>query len=117
MNSKPNAIQIIVVFAIGVLSLIGLGTLCWCAIFKIYIEPTMMISLNGLTFGLAGSLTTLLVGRTVQQLNQSSDTETTMTQTTQTVIKPKPQDAAGDLIVTQQPEVAISDKPQPEIKP
>lgn len=70
---KPNTIQVIVVLSIAVLSCIGMATLCLCAFWKIYIEPVMMIALNSLTCGLAGSLTTLLVGRTVSQLNQNSE--------------------------------------------
>lgn len=70
---KPNAVQIIVVLFIGICTVAGIFILGWCAIWKIYIDAPMMIALNGLTSGLAGSLTTLLVGRTVSQLNQNSD--------------------------------------------
>lgn len=74
---KPNTIQVLVVLSIALLSMVGMTTLCLCAFWKIYIEPVMMIALNSLTCGLAGSLTTLLVGRTVSQLNQNSDVKNT----------------------------------------
>ncbi len=113
---KPNAIQIIVVVSIAILTFLGMATMCLCAFFKIYIEPTLMISLNGLTFGLGGSLTTILVGRTVSQLAQPGDGETTITQTTQSVTKPK---ASTDLplVVTKQPEVAVVNQPPIEKEP
>lgn len=70
---KPNIIQIIICVAIAFLSLIGLATFCWCAIARIYIDVPLMTVLNSIVSALIGSLTTLLVGRTVQQLNQNSD--------------------------------------------
>lgn len=113
---KPTTIQVIAVVSSSLIALLLAFAIMWCAIWKIYVEPTMLMLIGTVVGGIGGALTTILVGRSISQLNQP-DGETTMTQTTQTVIKPKPQDPAGDLIVTKQPEVAISDKPQPEIKP
>lgn len=73
----------------GLIVLWCVFVLGWCAIFKIYIDVPMLLVLSNLAMGVASSITTLLVGRTLSQLNQSGDTETTMTQTTETVTKPK----------------------------
>lgn len=60
--------------------------------------------------GITSCITTILVGRTLAQLNQGADTETTTRQTTETLIKPKPS-LDTPLVVTKQPEVAIVGEP------
>lgn len=82
----------------------------WCSIAKIYIDVPMLLVLSNIVTGIASCITTVLVGRTMAQLNQpsSENSETTMTQTTQTTVKPKPTELPTDLVVTEQPKVEIA---------
>jgi hypothetical protein len=79
----------------------------WCTIYKIYIDVPMLLVISNIVTGITSCITTVLVGRTIAQLNQGADTQTTMTQTTQTVTTPKPSQDAP-LVITKQPEVAVS---------
>lgn len=70
---KPNMIQVTALYFTGIIALMGMFVLGWCAVWKIYIAPVMMIVLSNITVAAVSSFTTLLVGRTVAQLNQNSD--------------------------------------------
>jgi hypothetical protein len=70
---KASSIQVIALAFTGIVAIIGMLTLCVCALYKIYIEPVMMIVLSNITVAAVSSFTTLLVGRTVSQLNQNSE--------------------------------------------
>lgn len=92
----------------GVIALWCSFIIGWCTMWKIYIEIPVLFVLSNTVTGIASCITTVLVGRTLAQLNQGSDSETTMTQTTQTTVKPKPAELPTDLVVTEQPKVAIA---------
>lgn len=70
---KPNAIQIAVAMFTGLIALIGTVFLNLFALWKIYIDVPVLLVLSNVTIGALSSLTTLLVGRTVSQLNQAAD--------------------------------------------
>lgn len=84
-----EALKHIALVIAGLIAVWGMFVMGWCAIQKIYIDVPMLLVLSNIVTGIASSITTLLVGRTLAQLNQPADGETTMTQTTQTVTKPK----------------------------
>lgn len=92
-SQKPTAVQIIAVLSSSAIALTLAFAIMWCAIWKIYIEPTMLMLIGTVLGGIGGALTTILVGRSLGQLNhpEAGDGEVTMTQTTQTVVKPKPE--------------------------
>ncbi len=105
---KPTNIQITALYFTGIIALLGMVSFCWCGIWKIYLDVPMLLVLSNITVGAVSSFTTLLTGRTISQLNQPSpDSQTTMTQTTQLVTKPKV-DPNVPLVITQQPEVAVA---------
>lgn len=92
-TQSREALKHIALCIAGVIAVWVAFVLGWCAIQKIYIDVPMLLVLSNLLMGLASSITTLLVGRTLAQLNQPADSETTISQTTQTLIKPKESDA------------------------
>ncbi len=57
----------------GLIALWGMFVMGWCTIFKIYVDVPMLLVLSNLVSGIASSLTTLLVGRTISQLNQPTN--------------------------------------------
>lgn len=83
-----EALKHVALIIAGLIAVWGMFVMGYCAIQKIYIDVPMLLVLSNIVTGIASSITTLLVGRTIAQLNQG-DTETTMTQQTQTVTKPK----------------------------
>lgn len=62
--------QILVACVTGALALIGLNYLCIYALYKIYVDPLILMVISNITVAAVSSLTTLLVGRTVSQLIQ-----------------------------------------------
>ncbi len=57
----------------GVIAVWGIFVLGWCTMLKIYVDVPMLLVLSNVVVGIASSLTTLLVGRSIAQLNQQSD--------------------------------------------
>jgi hypothetical protein len=57
----------------GVVAIFGMFVMGWCTIQKIYIDVPMLLVLSNIVTGIASSITTILVGRTIAQLNQQSD--------------------------------------------
>lgn len=109
----PNPLERLKVFALCIAGLIAAWfafIIGWCTMWKIYIEIPVLFVLSNAVTGITSCITTILVGRTLAQLNQGADTETTTTQETRTVTKPKPDPDSAPLVVTQQPEVAIAPK-------
>jgi hypothetical protein len=82
-----------------------MGVMGWCALKSIYIDVPLLVIVSNIVTGIISSITTLLVGRTLSQLNQSADTETTVRQTTETVTVPKTPKP------TEPQEVIVTNKP------
>lgn len=57
----------------GLVAIWGMFVMGWCTMQKIYIDVPMLLVLSNIVTGIASSITTLLVGRTIAQLNQQSD--------------------------------------------
>ncbi len=51
----------------------GMFVMGWCTIYKIYIDVPMLLVLSNIVTGITSCITTILVGRTIAQLNQQSD--------------------------------------------
>lgn len=87
-----EALKHVALIIAGLIAVWGMFVIGWCALQKIYIDVPMLLVLSNIVTGIASSITTLLVGRTLSQLNSNDGGgETTMTQTTQTTTKPKAQ--------------------------
>lgn len=83
-----EALKHVALIIAGAIAMWCAFVLGWCAWWKIYVDVPMLLVLSNLVTGIVSAITTLLVGRTLAQLN-SAEGDTTMTQTTQTVTKPK----------------------------
>lgn len=70
---KPTSVQLIAVVGVAIMALTLTFAVMWCAIFKIYIDAPMLMLISALLGGIAGSLTTILVGRSIPQLNQPDE--------------------------------------------
>lgn len=70
VNQKPNIVQILAVVAAGVIAWMLAWALMWCAMFKIYIDVPQLMAISNILSGIGGALTTILVGRSIAQLNQ-----------------------------------------------
>lgn len=68
-SQKPTSVQIIAVLSASLIALTLAFAIMWCAIWKIYIEPTMLMLIGTVLGGIGGALTTILVGRSLAQLN------------------------------------------------
>lgn len=100
-----DKLKMVALYVSGLVVLWGMFVMGWCAMREIYIDVPMLLVLSNIVTGIVSCITTLLVGRTIAQLNQS-DGDATVRQTTETVITPK-SPPAGNLEVTTQPEVSI----------
>ena len=78
--------QITVAVFTGLIATVTTVFLCLFGLWKIYIDVPLLLVLSNVAIGALSSLTTLLVGRTVSQLNQNSD----VTNQPQTSLEPKP---------------------------
>jgi len=76
-NQKPSTVQIIAVVSAGIISAMLAWALMWCAMWKIYIDVPLLMALSNILSGIGGAITTILVGRSISQLNQSDDPITT----------------------------------------
>ncbi len=112
MNENRDRLKMTALMISGLVVLWGMFVMGWCSIRQIYIDVPMLLVLSNIVTGIVSCITTLLVGRTVAQLNQSADSETTVRQTTETVVTPK-STLPGNLEVTKQPEVAVIKEEQP----
>jgi hypothetical protein len=97
ISQKPTTVQVIAVIAGSVIAGIGMFALMWCAIWRLYIDSPLLISISNITSGVAGALTTILVGRSISQLNQPD-------QPIQTEIKQPPDKPVPVAVETQKPE-------------
>jgi hypothetical protein len=73
ITQRPNIIQIIAVVGAVLIAITLSFAIMWCAIWKIYIDPSMQMLMGTILGGIAGALTTILVGRTIPQLNQPDE--------------------------------------------
>jgi hypothetical protein len=81
VSQKPTSVQLIAVVSVGIMAITLTFAVTWCAVFKIYIDAPMLMLISALLGGIAGSLTTILVGRSISQLNQPDEPiQTTITQ-------------------------------------
>lgn len=115
MKLPPNdKLKIYAMFIAGLVAIWCVFVLGWCTMMKIYIDVPMLLVLSTLATGIISCITTVLVGRTLAQLNQAGDSETTVRQTTETVTTPKAI-LPGNIEVIKQPEVAVvPQEPKPE---
>ncbi len=78
--TTPDTLKLAALLIAGLIALWGMFVMGWCTIFKIYVDVPMLLVLSNLVSGIASSLTTLLVGRTISQLNQPDKNGGTQTQ-------------------------------------
>jgi peptidoglycan biosynthesis protein MviN/MurJ (putative lipid II flippase) len=69
-NSKPNIVQICAVGGAVLIAGMLAFALMWCAMYKIYIDVPQLMAISTILGGIGGALTTILVGRSISQLNQ-----------------------------------------------
>lgn len=69
---RPTSLQLTALWFTGVVALLGMGTFCCCAIWKIYLDVPQLLVLSNVTVGAVSSFTTLLTGKTVAQLAQGT---------------------------------------------
>jgi len=69
-NPKPSVVQVSAVIAAGGIAWMLTWALMWCAMFKIYIDVPQLMAISNILSGIGGALTTILVGRSISQLNQ-----------------------------------------------
>lgn len=68
-----EALKHVALLIAGLIAIWGMFVMGWCAINKIYIDVPMLLVLSNIVTGIASSITTILVGRTIAQLNQSDE--------------------------------------------
>lgn len=78
-SATREALKHVALIIAGLIAIWGMFVMGWCAIWKIYVDVPMLLVLSNIVTGIASSITTLLVGRTIAQLNQA-DGETTINQ-------------------------------------
>ncbi len=78
--TTPDNLKLAALLIAGLIAIWGVFVMGWCTIFKIYVDVPMLLVLSNLVSGIASSLTTLLVGRTISQLNQPDKNGGTQTQ-------------------------------------
>lgn len=70
LSNRPNIVQVFAVIAAGIIAIMLAFALVWCAMFKIYIDVPQLMAISTILGGIGGALTTILVGRSISQLNQ-----------------------------------------------
>lgn len=70
MNSADK-IKTLALLVAGLIGTWGMFVMGWCAMFKIYVDTPMLLVLSNIVTGIASSITTILVGRSIAQLNQT----------------------------------------------
>lgn len=63
----------IALYIAGLVAMWCIFVIGWCTMWKIYIEIPVLFVLSNLVTGIVSCITTVLVGRTIAQLNQQSD--------------------------------------------
>lgn len=71
--SHREPLKMVALLISGLTATWGMFVMGWCAIWKIYIDVPMLLVLSNIVTGIVSCITTLLVGRTISQLNQQSE--------------------------------------------
>lgn len=79
-----ETLKMVALMIAGLTALWGMFVMGWCAMWKIYVDVPMLLVISNIVTGIVSSITTILVGRTIAQLNQQSDVKNQP----QTEIKP-----------------------------
>jgi len=79
-TQKPNIVQVIAVISAGIIAWSLAFSLVWCAMWKIYIDVPQLMAISNILSGVTGALTTILVGKSIAQLNQPSEPIPTLVQ-------------------------------------
>lgn len=112
MNQHITELDILIVRTKAILAVICVLAIVGAMFFKSYSDPATLSALFLLTGSLIGNLRGSM--QAITKPDVPPDSEATITQQTQTVIKTKPETSTdAPLVVTKQPEVAI--KPEPSI--
>jgi hypothetical protein len=80
INQKPNTVQVIAVLAAAIIAWLLAFALMWCAMWKIYIDVPQLMAISNILSGIGGALTTVLVGKSIAQLNQPEEPISTLVQ-------------------------------------
>ncbi len=68
-----DPLKMVALVTAGAAALWGMYVIGICTINKVYVDVPTLLVLSNIVTGVLSSLTTLLVGRTIAQLNQQSD--------------------------------------------
>jgi hypothetical protein len=88
LSQRPTSVQLVAVMAASLIAVTMAYSLMWCAIWKVYIDTPLLMAISNILSGIGGALTTILVGRSLAQLNQPD--EPLQTQIVQPKDKPVP---------------------------
>ena len=77
-SQRPNIVQIFAVIAAGIIAWMLAFALMWCAMWKIYIDVPQLMAISNILSGIGGALTTILVGKSLTQLNHSDEPISTL---------------------------------------
>ena len=97
MNQTPSKVVYLVVWAISLLALIGVTSLCATLFYKNYADPAVLSALISITAGLVGSLGAILTNTRSQLAGGSTTSTITTTTEPPTPSEPTP------VIVTNEP--------------
>lgn len=87
--SPNDKLKLYSLLVAGLVALGGMFVMGYCTMAKIYIDVPMLLVLSNIVTGLTSCITTILVGRTIAQLNQQSDvTNKPLVDNTQTEAQP-----------------------------
>jgi len=102
MNQTPSKVVYLVVWAISLLALTGVTSLCATLFWRNYADPAVLSALISITSGLVGSLGTILTNTRSQ--SPGGSTTSTVTTTTEA---PPPSDTPTPVVVTNKPEEPV----------
>ncbi len=79
-TQRPNIVQVFAVVAAGIIAWMLAFALVWCAMWKIYIDVPQLMAISNILSGVSGALTTILVGKSIAQLNHPDEPIPTLIQ-------------------------------------
>ncbi len=77
---RPNIVQVFAVVAAGIIAWMLAFASVWCAMWKIYIDVPQLMAISNILSGVSGALTTILVGKSIAQLNHPDEPIPTLIQ-------------------------------------